>query len=187
MHEEGNDVSKKSYKRLVPTEKYSNVIMALSKPERISKIRDKNETLTIDSKKIIEICKVSYTNAISIEIISHLLGGDNMEYNAMELEDSFQCFDFCKSDIITKIQKEKQEIKFFEDCTDTTSNILIVVVKQERTKTKREHIIFMSAVRLTVMVEPRVGYTRYFHLTGQNISQNISINIMIPVSNLVTN
>ena len=142
--------------------------MALSKPLRINKILDKNEPISIDHQKIRDVCYVSYKNAVSIEVITHLLGGENMDYYAMELEDSFQCYDYCYRHILENIQKEKHEITFFEDRKNSTSNVLIAVVIQPKTKTKREHVVFMSAVRMTVMVQPRVGFVRFFRFTGKS-------------------
>ena len=140
--------------------------MALSKVQRVGKVFDNDEPLTICSKKIQEICKISYKNPISVEIISHLLGGENMDYVCMEIEDSFQCFDYCRRDILQTIQQEKDEITFFEDRKNSTSDVLIAVTKQKHTQSRRERLIFRSAVRLTIMVEPNVGFTRHFDFKG---------------------
>ena len=142
--------------------------MALSKVQRTSCIADKNEPLTIDKNVIEKLCKVSYTNAISVEIISHLLGGQNMDYMCMEVEDTFQCYNYCRNDILEFIKKSNEEITFFEDCKDTTTNIIIAVIKRNRTSSQREHIIFKSAARMTIMVEPRVGFVRYFDFRGMS-------------------
>ena len=93
-----------------------------------------------------------------MEIISHLLGGENMDYVCMEIENSFQCFDYCRRDILQTIQQEKDEITF-EDRKNSTSDVLIAVTKQKHTQSRRERLLFRSAVRLTIMVEPNVGFT----------------------------
>ena len=77
-------------------------IMALSKPLNDS-VREKlncidwyqNVTSTIPTQKILDVCKIAYHKAMSIEIIEHLLGGINMEYVPMELENSFDCLTIC--------------------------------------------------------------------------------------------
>ena len=109
-------------------------------------------------------------------------GVKNLDNFAMELEDSFQCFDFCRSDLLKTVQEEKKEILFFEDRKDDSSSIIIIVTKQLKTKSKREHVIFNAVVRLTIMVEPKVGYARYFKFTGQLIS----LNIQFPIKYFVT-
>ena len=143
--------------------------MALSKVERINKIRHNEGTpsLTINKDKIHELCEVSYTKAVSIEIIDHLLGGENMEYVTMELEDSFQCYDYLHSLVMQNISSNKKEITFFEDRKNYSTSIIVVVTKEDRTSKSREHIVFESVVRMTIMVEPKVGFVRYFKFKGQ--------------------
>ena len=100
--------------------------MALSKPERLNKISNDGD-LTINTMQIRKYCEVTYTSAISLEIIEHLLGGQNMEYITMELENSFQCYDYCRQDLLNDLQEKQQEIGFFEDRKNSTSSVLIVV------------------------------------------------------------
>ena len=140
--------------------------MALSKVEKVGRGSLKNETISIKTDTIHNICKVSYNNPISVEIISHLLGGENMDCVCMEVEDSFQCYDYWRRDIVENLQKEKEEITFFEDRKSTTSDILITMVKERRTSNSRQHLRFKSAVRMTIMVQPRVGFSRYFDFRG---------------------
>ena len=140
--------------------------MALSKVEHVGKAFDNNEPISISAKKIEELCKISYKNPISVEIISHLLGGENMDYVCMEVADSFQCYDYCRRNILQNIQQNKDEITFFEDRKGSTSEVLIAVTRQKRTPAQRERIIFQSAVRMTIMVEPRVGFARHFEFKG---------------------
>ena len=83
--------------------------MALSKPEKLAKISWETKTpTTISHEKAMEVCRVQYSKVISIEIIEHLLGGINMDYVTMELENSFDCFSICKSDILDRVKEEKK-------------------------------------------------------------------------------
>ena len=108
--------------------------MALSKPERINKIGSSdNAFLSISEVKIHHFCEVSYSSPLSVDVIHHLLGCENLDNFAMELEDSFQCFDFCRSDLLKTVQEEKKEILFFEDRKDYSSSIMIIVTKQLKT------------------------------------------------------
>ena len=100
--------------------------MALSKPEWLNKISNDGD-LTINTMQIRKYCEVTYTSAISLEIIEHLLGGQNMEYITMELENSFQCYDYCHRDLLNDLQEKKQEIGFFKDRKNSASSVLIVV------------------------------------------------------------
>ena len=103
--------------------------MALSK-EHVNKVDEMRlEDIIISGAKILILCQVVYKNAVSIEIISHLLGGENMDYITMEVEDSFQCYACCHHKFLEFIQKEQKEILFFEDRKDQASNVIIAVLK----------------------------------------------------------
>ena len=147
--------------------------MALSKPEHeiLGKINwDKHVSVKVPIKRIMEVCRVEYPKAISIEVINHLLGGPNMEYESvMEIQNSFDCFHYCKNYLLENVTETKKEILWLEDCNSGTSNILVMVVKQSKSNTKREHIILHAITRLTVMVTPRVGFARYLTVTGKKI------------------
>ena len=145
--------------------------MALSKNayERIGQIEHTDCHISIKPSRILETCKISYKGAISVEIISHFLGGQNMEYNVTELENSFDCFNYCRRDMLDNIKREKRELLYFEDRNSTTSNIIVAVVKEPRSKHSREHLVFLCVTRLTIMTEPKTAYTRYFDITGTKL------------------
>ena len=76
--------------------------MALSKPvakgvhECLNRVSwDQNVKSEIGFEATMEVCKIAYDRAMSVEIIDHLLGGQNMEYAPMELQNSFDCFSVC--------------------------------------------------------------------------------------------
>ena len=144
--------------------------MACSKPQRVSYV-DWNEKSSgeISTDRIMEVCRVEFDKAISVEIIQHLCGGPNMEYNSvMEVENSIECYKFCKADLLGKITKNKLELAFFEERQKDTSTVMIAIVKQPRTSSKREHLILNVVIRLTINVTPRVGFVRYLTATGKN-------------------
>ena len=95
---------------------------------------DKNVPISIDSGRIMDVCRIVYTKAISIKVIQHLLGGPNMEYNSvMEVQNSIDCFNFCKHYLLENVTKEKKEILWLEDRNCESSNILIILLKQKKT------------------------------------------------------
>ena len=110
--------------------------MALSKPEKLSRVDWGSKIpTTITKQRIMEVCRVEYTKAVSIEIIQHLLGGPNMEYNSiMELEDSFDCFVHCKEALLNHVKETKKDIMAFEERKDSTSEILVIILKQRGPK-----------------------------------------------------
>ena len=144
--------------------------MALSKPvnEVLGKVEwNRDINIKIPTTNIMKVCRISYDKAISVEVIHHLLGGPNMDYNCvMEVENSVDCFNFCKNNLLEYVTNSKKEIMLLEDCQSSTYNILVVILKQERTKTKREHIIVNAVVRLTISSTPKVSFARYITVTG---------------------
>ena len=151
--------------------------MALSKPERISKLEwNKNIPLQYSTQRIMEVCCVLHDKAVSVEIIQHLLGGDNMDYNSiMEVEDSIYCFNYCKGHLLAHVKDSKQEIMQFKEHHDPTSTVLIVVLKQEKTNSRHENIILHACIRMSIMVTPKVAFARYLTATGKNIIFKLSL------------
>ena len=150
--------------------------MALSKPDVsgsnspvsvINKLEYSKEVdcngLHID--EIVQFVKIKVPNAVSIEIVKHLLGGPNMEYPCMEVEESLVCYKICRNMLIETLQKTKRDILFFEDHQTTNSNIIIAVVKKPRSSKNREHVVLWAAIPFTMMMEPKVGFSRSFDLT----------------------
>ena len=152
--------------------------MALSKPQKINRIVSDNSEVSIPIDTIMQVCKVEYSKAISVEIIHHLLGSEDLEYNSvMELENSFDCYTACKRHLLELVQKNKRQILKFEDRQDKASNILIIVEKQEATKWKRQHVIFNAVFRLTLLdMIPNVGFAKYMTVTGTKLLDSDFIN-----------
>ena len=122
--------------------------------------------ITIPEDEIKMFCYYEQESATSIDLIKHLLGGKNMNYEAMNLEDSFQCFEFCASEMMEILKTTKQEILFFEHRKCSTSNIMVVVTKQDKSRGVRLHPILKAVVRFTITVTPNVGFCRYLNVKG---------------------
>ena len=141
---------------------------------KINKVNGKPSTSTLDHDEIITTCKVQQNKAISVELIHHMLGGPNMEYRFIEVEESFEAFDFLRGELIKDLTENKLDIMFFEDRTNVNSNIIVVVVKKPRKHGNREHIVIKCLIRMTVMLEPKIGFCCLFDLTGKSCFVNIS-------------
>ena len=150
--------------------------MALSKVQnmninnvcsRINRINGQPLKTLINKEEIEQMCCVEKPKAVSIELINHMLGGPNMEYHLIENDESFEAFDYLRTRLMEELQEKKLEIMFFEDRKGVSSNIIVVIVKQPKEHGLREHIIMKVLIRMTIMVEPKIGYCRYFNLTGK--------------------
>ena len=106
--------------------------------------------------------------AQSIKIIHHLLGGPNMDYLFIEPQESFEVFDYLRGKLLKELSDTKVEILYFEDRKSVSANIIVVVVKKPCKHGNREHIVLKALIRMTVMLQPHVGYCRYFDLTGKS-------------------
>ena len=137
---------------------------------RINKVYGNPTSTMLDPNEIRIMCNVSHERAISVELIHHMLGGPNMEYRFIEVTESFEAFDFLREELIEDLKQSKMEILFLEDRKCVNSNIIAVIVKKEKKHGSREHIVLKCLVRITVMLEPRVGYCRFFDLTGELVS-----------------
>ena len=111
----------KSYKTVVLTVKLS-FKMSLSKEldvdnvvTKINKVYSKELKTDIHPEEIASTCCVVKQKAISIKLILHLLGGPNMNYRCIDLEESFEAFDHLRSNLVRDLSEQKNEILFFED------------------------------------------------------------------------
>ena len=139
----------------------------MSIAERINNTEwSKEIKITIPEDEIKMFCYYKEEKATSVELIHHLLGGPNMDYEAMNLADSFQCFEFCARDLIDFLKETKCEILFFEHRKTSTSNVIAVVTKQEKSRGVREHIVLKCVMRLTILLMPKVGFCRFLDIKG---------------------
>ena len=111
-------------------------------------------------------CEYKQEKAISIELIHHILGGPNMDYEVMNVADSFQCFEFCGSNLIKELKETKEEIMFFEHRKNASSNILAVVTRQPKSRGYQEHLVLKTVIRITVMMTPHVSFARSIDVRG---------------------
>ena len=103
-------------------------------------------------------CWYTQPTAISIELINHLLSGPNMDYETVNVDDSFQCFEYSASEVFNFLTTSKQDILFFEHRKNTKSDILIAATKQPKSKGQREHLVFKAVIRFILMMTPKVGF-----------------------------
>ena len=154
--------------------------MALSKPsfvkfdekvsEKINKIFTEEYNGTLSSEEIITFCKITKEKPISIECIRHMLGGEDMEHPAIELTDSLECYQFCRADMIKHLKETKLDIAFYEDRVTSDANITLAVIKKPKKCGKGQQISLIAVIRFTLFTTPRVGFCRYFELTGKHVS-----------------
>lgn len=169
----------KSYKRLVKLTDISNVTellgsedMAMSKVksekfpilERINKLDyASNIERRIVDDEIDIFCVQEEKKAMSVENIYNILGGPHSHYKCMELENSFECYQFCRDKMIQYLQNSNKEILFFEDRKTLTDNVIVAVTRKENHK---ENIFLHCVIRMTIFSSPKVGFCRYFLATG---------------------
>ena len=82
---------------------------------RINKVHGPPLPTLLDTDEIDHKCCIIQDKAQSIELINHMLGGPNMEYNFIEPEESFEAFDYLCGKLIKNITDNKLNILFFED------------------------------------------------------------------------
>ena len=146
--------------------KFSPELNVKSVQTRINKVFGPPLETSIDHDEITQMCCITKKNAVSIELIHHLLGGPNMEYRCIECDESFKAFDFLRGKLIDELKENKKEILFFEDRKCYSKNVIIVVTKQPKEQGKHEHIILKGVIRMTIMVEPKIGFCHMFDITG---------------------
>ena len=148
--------------------------MALSKhenvTEKLNKIEFKTYEQTIHKEEIMLQCYYTHHTAISVDLIHHLMGSPDMDFRMIPVEESFECYHYCRQEMLDFLKQTKMQILFFEDHNNSNSNVWIVALKQEKSKGLREHIVLLALIRITVMaVSPKIGFCRYFNVRGKQI------------------
>ena len=123
--------------------------MALSKPipdKLNTTILSKDLKITIPEEGIKIFSWIKQEKAISIDIINHLLGGPNVDYDAINVEDSFQCFLFTAKFVTNELKENKKDILFYENRTTTNSDVIVICTKQNKAKGIQEHVELMAII-----------------------------------------
>ena len=158
--------------------------MACSKPKvdfntvcnRINRVHGPPLKTSINGDEIEVMCSVIKHRAVSIELIHHMLGGPNMDYHCIENDESFEAFDYLRTKLMTDLTENKLDILFFEDRKCVSSNVIVVIVMKKAKHGSREHIVMKTLIRMTVDIEPKIGYCRFFDLTGAKIFHSLFTN-----------
>ena len=124
----------------------------------------------LNTEEIEQTCYLVKTKALSVDIIHHMLGGHYMDYRCIEVEESFEAFDFLRNKLIGDLQENKWDILFFEDRKGVTSNMIVVVVRKPAKHGVREHCVLKCLIRMTIQLKPTVGFCRLLDLTGELVS-----------------
>ena len=82
----------------------------------------------IHKEEIQVSCCVNKEGGVSVELIHHMLAGPNMDYRYIEVEESFEAFDFLRQQLLDELKSDGLEILSFEDRKNRRSNIICVVV-----------------------------------------------------------
>ena len=84
--------------------------MAMSKPKfevntncvtmKLNKVHGEPLVTLLDKQEIEQMCYLYKKNVVSVDIIHHMLGGKDMDYRCIELEESFEVFDYVRKKIV---------------------------------------------------------------------------------------
>ena len=122
--------------------------------------------MEIHTEEIELFCKIVEKKPMSIQSIHEIIGGENSNYQCMEVDDSFECYQVLRADLINNLQENKHEILAFEDRMTTDCNIIICVIKIGNLT--RQQAVLKCLIRMTIMsLEPKVALCRMFEITGK--------------------
>ena len=156
--------------------------MALSKPafvkfdenvsEKVSKIFNEDYKGSLNPEEIVTFCKITQERPVSVNVIKHYFGGEEMDYPVMDLSNSHECYQFCHGNMLKILQETKCNIEFFEDRSSTDANIIVAVLRKPKKNSKGEHVSVMAVIHFTLFNTPKVGFCRYFDLNGMHVLYN---------------
>ena len=105
--------------------------------------------------------------SLSIDVIYGYLGGADTTYYCCEEDQSCECYQYCKKELLEMLNDTNLPVLFFEELQMCLMNCLAAVVHQKKEKGQREHIILYCLVQMTLTTTPKVRYARNHKFTGK--------------------
>ena len=109
------------------------------------------------------------SKATSIDLIKGIIGGPNMKYKCIELEQSFFVYHVMRDNLIEVCEKTNCKILFMEAHNFSNFDGLLTVTLKPKSAKSREHIVLWGCIRFTLDTIPAVGFARAFDITGELI------------------
>ena len=138
--------------------------MDLSKEELFSCYHSK-----ISHQSIKDYGLEKLTKATNMDIIRGIIGGPNMLYKPVDLNQSYYIYHYMKNNLLETAKKTHREIVFMEDHTGEDIEGLLMVVVKPRSYNGRQHVVPWGCVRLSLNTVPQVGVARAFDLCSKYI------------------
>ena len=139
--------------------------MALSKPV-VPGANKEFFLQTLDCNEIVNYTTCSITESLSIDVICGYLGGADTTYYCCEEDQSCECYQYCKKELLEMLNDTNLPVIIFEELQTCLMNCL-AAVHQKKEKGQREHIILYCLVQMTLTTTPKVGYARNHKFTGK--------------------
>ena len=107
------------------------------------------------------------SKATNMDIIHGIIGGSNMMYKPVDLNQSYYTYHYMKINLLETAQKTHCEIVFMEDHTGKDIEGLLMVVIKPHSYNGRKHVVLWGCVHLSLNTVPRVGVARAFDICSK--------------------
>ena len=81
-----------------------------------------------------------------------------MDFRCIDVEESFEAFDYLRKKLINDLQDNKLDILFFEDRKGVTSNVIVVVIRNPQKHGVREHAVLKCPCKNDNSTEPQCRF-----------------------------
>ena len=85
--------------------------------------------------------KFSRKEKVSTDVIQAKIGGQTLDYNCCELEQSIEYFKMCKADLLETMDASGLPVLYFEEYKTDLNKIISLILHQKQAKGIMEHVL----------------------------------------------
>ena len=155
--------------------------MALSKPMCATEISplcildpecyiSKELTLVFENlnpRAVMDYVRYRSKNAVSVDAIKGIVGGQNMVYHCIELDQARGIYEICRNYLLRTLKGTDRPIMFFAENQESNAKMMVAITNRKATKGSRSHLIFWGCIVLEIHDSIPVGFACSFDLPSK--------------------
>ena len=155
--------------------------MAMSKPLCAPEISKKlipepdtyiRKDLTLVIENLNPNCVMDYVRyhsktAVRVDNIKSIVGGHNMVYPCIELDQAQGVYEICKSYLLKTLQDTERPIMYFSEQQDINSKMTVAITNRKASRGYQSRLIFWGCLLLEINDTIPVGFAWSFDLPNK--------------------
>ena len=106
--------------------------------------------------------------AVSVDNIKAIVGGPNMEYPCIELDQAQGIYEICRNYLLQTLKSTVNAIMFFSEHVEKEAKkMMVAITNRKATKGQRGHLIFWGCLLMEINDAIPVGFARSFDMPSK--------------------